>query len=300
MSTTPAPATTPSPAVTDPAVPVVAHSITAPAATAQRELHGLYRRVPNLGDYGSMTAIEERWILPRAKAYEASAPRFGSAGELLQGLKEFLSEEEAAIPESATFLAEHATLEQFKVVVRQFALDGLTESESLLPVVPRLPYRSAMAVFRVLIDELGCGNEEKAHSQLYRDLLTELGMSLDLDDYLDETTPECFAYVNMFHWLASRASSPQYFLGAYAYFETSVLYAFQSFARAARRLGIVHDAYYTEHLYIDSYHSSHMRTAIRALDEPDLAKIWAGVRLASDIVGTATETAIARARETVA
>ncbi|MFC9590441.1 iron-containing redox enzyme family protein [Streptomyces sp. NPDC056944] len=293
MSTTPASPTTSS-------VPVAAHSIAAPAATAQRELHALYRRVPNLGDYGSMTAIEERWILPKARAYEASAPRFGSAGELLQALKEYLAEEEAALPESATFLAEHATLDQFKLIVREFALDGLTESESLLPVVPRLPYRSAMAVFRVLIDELGCGNEEKAHSQLYRDLLTELGMSLELDDYLDDTSPECYAYVNMFHWLASRAPSPQYFLGAYAYFETSVLYAFQSFARAARRLGIVHDAYYTEHLYIDSYHSNHMRTAIRALDEPDLAKIWAGVRLASDIVGEATETAIARARETVA
>ncbi|WP_426363098.1 iron-containing redox enzyme family protein [Streptomyces sp. E-08] len=293
MSTTPASPTASS-------VPVAAHSFATPPATAHRELHTLYRRVPNLGDYGSMTSIEERWILPKARAYEASAPRFGSAGELLQALKEFLAEEEAALPESATFLAEHATLEQFKVIVRQFALDGLTESESLLPVVPRLPYRSAMAVFRVLIDELGCGNEEKAHSQLYRDLLTELGMSLELDDYLDETTPECYAYVNMFHWLASRASSPQYFLGAYAYFETSVLYAFQSFARAARRLGIVHDAYYTEHLYIDSYHSNHMRTAIRALDEPDFAKIWAGVRLASDIVGEATETAIARARESVA
>ncbi|MEU5916476.1 iron-containing redox enzyme family protein [Streptomyces sp. NPDC004288] len=293
MSTTPASPTASS-------VPVAAHSIAAPAATAQRELHALYRRVPNLGDYGSMTAIEERWILPKARAYEASAPRFGSAGELLQALKEFLAEEEAALPESATFLAEHATLDQFKLIVREFALDGLTESESLLPVVPRLPYRSAMAVFRVLIDELGCGNEEKAHSQLYRDLLTELGMSLELDDYLDDTSPECYAYVNMFHWLASRAPSPQYFLGAYAYFETSVLYAFQSFARAARRLGIAHDAYYTEHLYIDSYHSNHMRTAIRALDEPDFAKIWAGVRLASDIVGEATETAIARARESVA
>ncbi|MEU1227234.1 iron-containing redox enzyme family protein [Streptomyces sp. NPDC005828] len=289
MSTTPA-----SPA------PVAAHSFATPPATAQRELHSLYRRVPNLGDYGSMASLEERWILPKARAYEASAPAFGSAGELLQALKEFLAEEEAALPESATFLAEHATLDQFKVIVRQFALDGLTESESLLPVVPRLPYRSAMAVFRVLIDELGCGNEEKAHSQLYRDLLTEFDMSLELDDYLDETTPECYAYVNMFHWLASRASSPQYFLGAYAYFETSVLYAFQSFARAARRLGIVHDAYYTEHLYIDSYHSNHMRTAIRALDEPDFAKIWAGVRLASDIVGEAQESAIALARETVA
>lgn len=75
MSTTPA---APSASAAS-SVPVAAHSITAPAATAQRELHSLYRRVPNLGDYGSMTAIEERWILPKARAYEASAPRFGSA-----------------------------------------------------------------------------------------------------------------------------------------------------------------------------------------------------------------------------
>ncbi|MDX3373569.1 iron-containing redox enzyme family protein [Streptomyces sp. ME02-6991-2A] len=267
-----------------------------PEAAAQRTLHRLYRQVPGIAEYAAMTGIEERWILPKARAYEESAPAFGSAGELLGALKDVLANEEATLPESHTFLAEHATLEQFKVVVREFALDGLTESESLLPVVPRLPYRSGMAVFRVLIDELGCGNEEKAHSQLYRDLLDELGMSLELDDYLEVTSPQGYAYVNMFHWLASRAVSPQYFLGAYAYFESSVLYGFQSFARAAQRLGIVRGGYYSEHLYIDEYHSNHMRTAIRTLEEPDLAKIWAGVRLTSDIVGEATETAIALAR----
>ncbi|MEI7030262.1 iron-containing redox enzyme family protein [Streptomyces pratensis] len=265
-------------------------------AAAQRTLHRLYRQVPGIAEYAAMSGIEERWIWPKARAYEESAPAFGSAGELLGALRDLLAEEEAALPESHTFLAEHATLQQFKVVVREFALDGLTESESLLPVVPRLPYRSGMAVFRVLIDELGCGNEEKAHSQLYRDLLGELGMSTELDDYLEVTSPQGYAYVNMFHWLASRATSPQYFLGAYAYFESSVLYGFQSFARAAQRLGVRHGGYYSEHLYIDEYHSNHMRTAIRALDEPDLAKIWAGVRLTSDIVGEATESAIALAR----
>ncbi|MFD6466388.1 iron-containing redox enzyme family protein [Streptomyces goshikiensis] len=263
----------------------------------QRELHGLYGQVPDLDGYAAMLSIEEQWILPAARAHEAAAPDFASAGELLAGLKDFLAAEEADISDNHRFLANEATLGQFKVVVGEFALDGLTESESLLPVVPRLPYRSGMAVFRVLIDELGCGNDEKSHSQLYRDLLLELGMSTDPDSYLDSTGPECYAYVNMFHWLASRAPSPQYFLGAYGYFESSVLYGFQSFARAAKRLGIQQDAYYTEHLYIDSYHSNHMRTAIRALEEPDLAKIWAGVRLASDIVGTATEAAITRARK---
>jgi hypothetical protein len=264
---------------------------------AQRELYGLYRQVPDVEGYAAMLGIEEQWILPIARGYETSAPDFTSTGELLDALKQFLAEEEAEVSDNHRFLANEISLEQFKVVVREFALDGLTESESLLPIVPRLPYRSGMAVFRVLIDELGCGNDEKSHSQLYRDLLHELDMSTDLDTYLDVTGPESYAYVNMFHWLASRAPSPQYFLGAYGYFEASVLYGFQSFARAAKRLGIKQDAYYTEHLYIDSYHSNHMRTAIRSLEKPDLAKIWAGVRLASDIVGDATEAAITRARE---
>ncbi|MET9439393.1 iron-containing redox enzyme family protein [Streptomyces sp. NPDC006610] len=264
---------------------------------AQRELYELYRQVPDAEGYAAMLDIEEQWILPLARGFETEAPEFSSTGDLLQALKEFLAAEEAEVSANETFLADEATLEQFKVVVREFALDGLTESESLLPVVPRLPYRSGMAVFRVLIDELGCGNDDKSHSQLYRNLLEELGMSTDVEDYLDVTGPESYAYVNMFHWLASRAPSPQYFLGAYGYFEASVLYGFQSFARAARRLGIKQDAYYTEHLYIDSYHSNHMRTAIRSLDDPDLPKIWAGVRLASLIVGSATEAAIDRARE---
>jgi hypothetical protein len=263
---------------------------------AQRELYGLYRQVPDVEGYAAMLALEGQWITPMVRGYETNAPGFASTGELLNALKQFLATEEAELSDSHQFLANEATLEQFKVVVREFALDGLTESESLLPIVPRLPYRSGMAVFRVLIDELGCGNDEKTHSQLYRDLLRELDMSTDLDSYLDVTGPESYAYVNMFHWLASRAPSPQYFLGAYGYFEASVLYGFQSFARAAKRLGIQQDAYYTEHLYIDSYHSNHMRTAIRSLEEPDLAKLWAGVRLASDIVGEATEAAINRAR----
>lgn len=267
--------------------------------SAQRQLYRLYREVPDAEGYAAMIGLEEDWILPLARHHEDTAPDFASAGELLRALKEFLAEEEAQLPASHSFLANDATLGQFKAVVAQFALDGLTESESLLPVVPRLPYRSGMAVFRVLIDELGCGNDEKSHSQLYRDLLTELGMTTDLDAYLEGTGAESYAYVNMFHWLATRASTPEYFLGGYAYFESSVLYGFQSFARAARRLGIRNDAYYTEHLYIDAYHSNHMRAAVRALEEPDLKKIWAGVRLTSDIVDAANEAAVARAREGV-
>ncbi|MER8182935.1 iron-containing redox enzyme family protein [Kitasatospora sp. NPDC094015] len=265
----------------------------------QRRLFRLNRRLPNAEEYGWMRATEDAWLGRLAAEHAAAAPGFGSLAELVKALGALHASEQADVPPSQDYLALSATMEEFRTVVAQFAVDGLIESQPLLPVVPRLPYRSGMAVFRVLIDELGCGNEDQAHSQLYRDLLTELGMSLELDDYVDDTGAANLAYVNLFHWLAARAESPEYFLGAYAYFEASVLYGFQGFAQAAKRLGIQHHQYFTEHLYIDQYHSRQMRSAIRAYDEElgaDLSKVWAGVTLTSAVVGEANEAAIALAR----
>ncbi|MFJ1703342.1 iron-containing redox enzyme family protein [Kitasatospora sp. NPDC088346] len=265
----------------------------------QRRLFRLNRRLPTAEEYGWMRATEEAWVGRLAAEHAAAAPEFGSVGALMKALGELHAAEQADIPPSQDYLALTADRDEFKSVVAQFAVDGLIESQPLLPVVPRLPYRSGMAVFRVLIDELGCGNEDQAHSQLYRDLLTELGMSVELDDYIDGTGAAGLAYVNLFHWLAARAESPEYFLGAYAYFEASVLYGFQGFAQAARRLGITHHQYFTEHLYIDQYHSRQMRSAIRAYDEElgaDLAKVWAGVTLTSAVVGEANDAAVAHAR----
>lgn len=265
----------------------------------QRRLFRLNRSLPDADQYSWMRATEDAWVGQLAREHVAEAPRFGSVAELFTALGELHAAEEADVPESQDYLALSASMDEFKKVVEQFAVDGLIESQGLLAVVPRLPYRSGMAVFRVLIDEFGCGNEEQAHSQLYRDLLTELGMSVELENYIDTTVAECLCYVNLFHWLAARAETPEYFLGAYAYFETSVLYAFKSYAQAAKRLGIKQHGYFTEHLYVDQYHSRQMRAAIRAYDQEsgaDLAKMWAGATLTSAVVAEANEAAIALAR----
>ncbi|WP_031507146.1 iron-containing redox enzyme family protein [Streptomyces megasporus] len=267
----------------------------------QRRLFDLYQIVPDADEYTEILELERRWIVPLAEHYRRTAPRFESHRELLRTLSDFLTREGAAASDNHRFLAEEATLEQFKVVVGEFAMDGLTESLSLLPVIPRLPYRSGMAVFRVMVDELGCGNDDMAHSELYRELLRELGMPTEVADYRG-SSQQSHAYVNMFHWLASRAPSPEYFLGGYTYFEASVLYGFRSFAQAAKRLGLKSGRYYTEHLYIDMYHSKQMRVALNemaAARDLDLSAVWSGVELTSAIVNDATETAISIAREKV-
>ncbi len=269
------------------------------ANTTQQRLYVYNRTTPDLATYTEIVNLEREWVVPRAAELEHRAPRLTSRQELVSMLRELLRCEEADPPECDRYLAEQATLEQFKIVVAEFAVDGLVESQAHLPIIPRLPAKSRMAVFRVLIDEFGCGNNEQEHSALYRKLLTELGMPTELGHYVATVNDESFAYVNLFHWLAARAPAPEYFLGAYAYFESSVRYVFKSFTAASERLGIRNSQYYTEHLYIDSFHSRQILEAIKALEEDrpiDLAKIWAGIELTSTAVAAATEAAVAKAR----
>jgi Iron-containing redox enzyme len=270
----------------------------------QKRLYIYNRTVPDTTAYADMLDIEREWAVCLATEHERRAPQFSSPEDLLTTLGELLDNEESSGPsEHEVFLAEEATLDQFRAVVAAFAVDGLVESQSHLGIIRRLPARARTAVMRVLIDEFGCGNDDQEHAQLYTKLVTELGMPTDLEYFVGLTQDECFAYVNLFHWFADRAPSPEYFLGAYSYFESSVLYAFRCYAQACDRLGIANGRYYTEHLYIDSFHSKQMRSSIRAFgrDRPmDLAKVWAGVTMTSEVVAKATEAAIGRARNMAA
>jgi hypothetical protein len=264
-----------------------------------RRLFDLNRSVPDVDGYAELLNLEERLFARRAAEIEGRSPEFTSPTALREALQAQIAAEVADPGDAARFLAAEATLEQFKTVVSEFAVDGLTESESLLAIVPRLPYRTAMAVFRVLIDEFGCGNVAQAHSQLYRELLAALDMSTGLDAYLDGTGDASYAYVNLFYWLAARAPHPEYFLGAYAYFESSIPNGFHPFAAAGKRLGVPDVRYYTEHMYIDEFHSRQMQAAIGDLYTErgaDLTKVWVGVELTSQIVAGAVDAAVAKSR----
>ncbi|MGW0783241.1 iron-containing redox enzyme family protein [Streptomyces sp. NPDC002913] len=121
---------------------------------------------------------------------------------------------------------------QFAYVVNEFAMDGPADPFSLLAEVPRLPYRSGMTMLRELIDELGCDDTARIHSQLCHDLLIELDMTTDMNSYLDNG-PESYCSVNPFHLLANRTESSEYFLGDHAFSEASASTASGGAERAA-------------------------------------------------------------------
>ncbi|WDV51177.1 iron-containing redox enzyme family protein [Streptomyces coeruleorubidus] len=270
-----------------------------PTGSPHQRLFLLNRARPTAAVVAQIEEFEARWIEPlMARLTETTEP-VGSRTEWVARLEELLAQERAGSP-AGSYLAEKATREEFARVVREFALDGLTEAQNFFPAVPRLPLRAQMAVMRVLIDEFGCGNQRQAHSQLYLNLLAELGLPQDPDSFLDTTGDETFQFLNVFYWLTQRADDIAYFLGALAYLEASIPDAFTVQARACERLGIANGHYYTEHLHIDTFHMQEMQLAIKECETAggiDPTKVWIGARLLSELIGAAFETAVARARE---
>ncbi|MEU5425651.1 iron-containing redox enzyme family protein [Streptomyces olivoreticuli] len=272
---------------------------TEPADSDLKRLFVHNRSLPDTRTYAEIERIERDWIVPLVARLEETTPPLASRAEWVEALDELLAQESAGTP-AGHYLAEKATLGQMTAVVAEFAPDGLTEAQNFFPAIPRLPIRAQMAVMRVLIDEFGCGNLQQAHSQLYRELLAELGLPLELDAYLDRTSDETYAFLDVFYWLTQRAPHMEYFLGALAYLEASIPSAFTVQARACERLGIAHGRYYTEHLHIDTFHRKEMQVAIREYEAAhglDPTRLWVGALLLSELIGTAFETAVERARE---
>ncbi|MFE9423865.1 iron-containing redox enzyme family protein [Kitasatospora sp. NPDC006697] len=267
----------------------------------QRQLFLLNRSLPDREVLDRLLTIEQEWLAPKLAKLADRAAEVTTRQDWLAALAGLLDEERAGTP-AGEYLAEHATREQFARVVREFALDGLTEAQNFFPAVPRLPIRAQMAVMRVLIDEFGCGNLHQSHSRLYLLLLAELGLPQELEDFLESTSEETYGFLNVFYWLTQRAPEIEYFLGALAYLEASIPDAFTVQARACARLGLAHGTYYTEHLHIDTFHREEMQTAIRELQAArglDAGKLWAGALLVSDLLGTAFEAAVERVRAEV-
>ncbi|WP_234365957.1 iron-containing redox enzyme family protein [Streptomyces albireticuli] len=269
------------------------------AGSAQKTLFVHNRSVQNARVVAAVEELERDWIVARVDELDARTPAVPSRARWVEELDGLLAREREETG-AARYLAEEATREQFRHVVREFALDGLTEAQNFFPAVPRLPLRAQMAVMRVLIDEFGCGNLRQAHSRLYLDLLAELDLPQEPESFLDTTSDETYAFLNSFYWLTQRAPYIEYFLGALAYLEASIPHAFRTQARACERLGITHDRYYTEHLHIDTFHMKEMQIAIREYEDArglDPDRLWTGALLMSDLIGTAFDAAVERARE---
>jgi hypothetical protein len=273
------------------------------AVAPQRALYRFNRarlRDPEGGD-AHVLAFERRWIADWLAELSPADGGPKSLAELQQRIAQRIAEESNGMTGEASYVAETMPREAFRVLVQEFAVDGLTEAQSFYYVLPRLTLEAQMPMLRIMIDEFGSGNLKRAHTSLYLELLHELHMPTDLDFYAERAEPNCLAFVNLFFWLTLRASDASYFAGAITYLESAIPNFFECYVQACHRLGIQAHGYYSEHQHIDAFHAVEGQRLLRAMEATrslDPAKAWLGVVLASANTGRAFETAVAKARTT--
>ncbi|HVK98491.1 MAG TPA: iron-containing redox enzyme family protein [Dongiaceae bacterium] len=205
--------------------------------------------------------------------------------------------------EESRYVRTEMSRAEFRVLVQEFALDGLTEAQSFYYIMPRLPLTAQLPMLRILIDEFGSANPQRMHTALYVNLLRELELPQTTEPYLELIGDDSFAFVNQFYWMTVRADDPSYFAGAITYLESVIPHFFPCYVDACSRLGIHAHHYYSEHCHIDRFHALEGRRLLTAMQREqalDARKAWQGVCLASAITGHAFTAAVAKARHLAA
>lgn len=186
----------------------------------------------------AVVEFERQWIEDLRRQVSLPPAPIHALDELKAVLAGLVGRSQQSPSPNSMFVAQDMSFEQFRTIIREYAIDGLTEATAMFAIVPRLRGTVQAAVMRILIDEFGCGNPQRVHAELYRQLLLELGLSDDLRDYLETVNEESLAFVNLYHYFTKRAPQVDLYLGALAYTEMIIPTSFTSFAAACQRLGI--------------------------------------------------------------
>jgi hypothetical protein len=239
---------------------------------------------------------ERDWMADLVRHVRQQASPIGTVALLHSALEELVYGQPPS--PASQWLAHEMSREQLQMLMSEYAIDGLTEAIAMFAIIPRLQGTAQSAVMRVLIDEFGCGNPQRVHSELFRKLLHELALPDDLQVYLGTVNEESLAFVNLYHYLTKRAPHVDWYLGALAYTEMVIPVSFAGFATACQRLGIRHRAYFTEHIHIDAYHTHDALLALEAMAAAGRLTVqaaWEGALMAQSVGESAFVAAVRKA-----
>ena len=151
-------------------------------------------------------------------------------------------------------------------------------------VIPRLRGQAKAALVAVEFDEFGGGHGDRAHAQLYADLMAASGLDTGYLSYFDDVPPQIVAIVNMMSLFGLHRRLRGALVGHFAAAEITTAPSARRIAQAIERLGggprTTH--FFTEHIEADAVHEQVLRHDVIGdlLDrEPELASdVVFGVR----------------------
>ncbi|MGW2017929.1 iron-containing redox enzyme family protein [Streptomyces sp. NPDC001927] len=173
-------------------------------------------------------------------------------------------------------LVEQGQLWQMREYAALRSIYQLREADPHLWVVPRLQGRAKAAMVAVEYDEFGCGRAERMHSQLWADLMSDLGLDHAYGRYLESAGSETLATVNLMSLFGLHRRLRGALVGHFAAVEVTSSPGAARLATALRRLGAGSAAqrFYDEHVEADAVHEQLVRREVVGglLDEePGLA-----------------------------
>jgi hypothetical protein len=144
------------------------------------------------------------------------------------------------------------------------SLYHLKEADPHAWVLPRLSGAAKAAMAAIEYDEFGAGRPEDAHSRLFAELMTDLGLDTAYGRYLDHAPAEALATVNVMSLFGLHRALRGALVGHFGWLETTSSPASRTMAEAMRRLGAgaAAERFYTEHVEADAVHEQVVRREV--------------------------------------
>jgi Iron-containing redox enzyme len=159
-------------------------------------------------------------------------------------------------PSLAAYMQTSADLDQWLEFVVHRSVYQLKEADPHTWAVPRLPARAKAALVEIQVDEYGGGDAARMHSELFRRVLTQLGLADEYGAYVDVVPGITLALSNIMSLFGLQRALRGALVGHLAAYEMTSSLPCRRYAKGLRRLGArdAACAFYDVHVTADALH----------------------------------------------
>jgi hypothetical protein len=165
---------------------------------------------------------------------------------------------DAGGPSISGFMAQHATIEQYREFLMHRSLYHLREADPHSFAIPRLRGAAKVALLEIQADEYGSGDVTWMHSSLFAETMAYLGLDPSEEAYVDRLPGVTLATMNLMSLFAFHRRFLGAIVGHLAAFEMTSCLPNRRYGDGLRRLGFDESAtrYFDEHVEADAAHGA--------------------------------------------